>query len=119
MRPQPPFYAVISPGERKTIAEDPITKAEAGYQETRNVIAVICSVLVVILVSFGAATLSGAPTKSLPNRAAEARPAGNAKTERSTVGNNVNVGPKSDKSAAQIVAPERPRAVQAAPPPKD
>ena len=113
------LYAVISSGERKTIAEDPITKAEAGYRETRNVIAVIYSVLVVILVSFGAATLSGAAVKAPPSPAAEAPPAADAKTERTTVGNTANPGSKSERSAAQVVAPERPGAAQAAPPPKD
>lgn len=51
------LYAIISPTERKTIAEDPISKAEAAYKETRLFVGMIYVVLVAILIGFGIATL--------------------------------------------------------------
>lgn len=55
------LYAVISPTERRTIAEDPISNAEAAYKETRLVVGAIYAALVVILIGFGVATLRTPP----------------------------------------------------------
>jgi hypothetical protein len=51
------LYAVISPTERKMIAEDPINNAESAYKETRLFVGAIYAVLAVMLIWFGLATL--------------------------------------------------------------
>lgn len=51
------LYAVISSTERKTIAEDPISKAESAYKETRLFVGAVYAVLAVTLIGFGIATL--------------------------------------------------------------
>lgn len=50
------LYAVISPTERKTIAEDPINSAESAYKETRLFVGAIYALLAVMLIGFGIAT---------------------------------------------------------------
>jgi hypothetical protein len=58
------LYAIISPTERRTIAEDPIKKAEAAYKETRLFVGIIYGVLVAILIGFGISTLWMQPNAS-------------------------------------------------------